>query len=105
MRNTILATVVALGLSAVAFGANNPSTPAPAASNASTSQTATNAKPVDPKLADCQKQAKEKGLKGAEHKKFIAECVKKKDLRDLPREPALEAAALAAPRGPFHCRP
>ena len=77
MRNTILATVVALGLSAVAFGANNPSTPAPAASNTSTSQTATNAKPVDPKLADCNKQAKEKGLKGTEHKKFVAECLKK----------------------------
>ena len=75
MRNTILATVVALGLSAVAFGANNPATPAPAASNSS--QTATAAKPADPKLADCQKQAKEKGLKGAEHKKFIAECLKK----------------------------
>jgi len=77
MRNTILATVVALGLSAVAFGANNPSTPAPAASNSSTAQTSTNAKPVDPKMADCQKQAKEKGLKGAEHKKFVAECLKK----------------------------
>lgn len=76
MRNTILATVVALGLSAVAFGANNPATPAPAASS-STAQTATAAKPVDPKMADCQKQAKEKGLKGAEHKKFVAECVKK----------------------------
>jgi len=76
MRNMILATVVALGLSAVAFGANNPSTPA--ASTAATSQTAAApAKTVDPKMADCQKQAKEKGLRGAEHKKFVAECVKK----------------------------
>jgi hypothetical protein len=77
MRNTILATVVALGLSAVAFGANNPSTPAPAASTAASQSSSTSAKPVDPKMADCQKQAKEKGLKGAEHKKFVAECLKK----------------------------
>jgi hypothetical protein len=29
-------------------------------------------------MADCQKQAKAKGLKGAEHKKFVADCVKSK---------------------------
>jgi hypothetical protein len=76
MRNTILATVLALGLSAFAFGANNPSTPAAPAAAAPAAQPA--AKPaVDPKTADCQKQAKEKALKGNEAKKFVAECVKK----------------------------
>lgn len=80
MRNTILATVLALGLSAFAFGANNPSTPAaPAAAAAAAAPAAQSAaKPaVNPKTADCQKQAKEKALKGNEAKKFVAECVKK----------------------------
>lgn len=78
MRNTILATVLALGLSAFAFGANNPSTPAAPAAAAAAPAAQSAAKPaVNPKTADCQKQAKEKALKGNEAKKFVAECVKK----------------------------
>ncbi|HZF17879.1 MAG TPA: hypothetical protein VE046_18280 [Steroidobacteraceae bacterium] len=76
MRNTILATVLALGLSAFALGANNPATPAAPATAAPPAATAAKP-PVDPKTADCQHQAKEKGLKGTEAKKFVAECVKK----------------------------
>jgi hypothetical protein len=75
MRNTILATLLAFGLSAFAFATTAPAPAAAPATN--TSQAAPSAK-VDPKHADCEKQAKEKGLKHAEHKKFVADCVKAK---------------------------
>jgi membrane-bound lytic murein transglycosylase B len=78
MRNTILATVAAFGLSAFAFGGTTPATPATPAATATTAAQPAPAVKVDPKMADCQKQAKEKGLKRAEHKKFVAECVKAK---------------------------
>ena len=77
MRNTILATVLALGLSAFAFGANNPATPAAPAAAAPAPAAPASKPPVDPKTADCQHQAKQKGLKHEEAKKFVAECVKK----------------------------
>jgi len=85
MRNTILATVVALGLSSFAFAATTPATPAaPAAAPAAAAQPAAPAKPAatqakpDAKTVECQKQAKDKGLKGAERKKFVADCAKAK---------------------------
>jgi invasion protein IalB len=71
MRTTILAALAALALSAVAFGADKPAAQpatAPAAAQAP-------AKP-DAKAADCEKQAKAKGLKDAAAKKFVADCVK-----------------------------
>ena len=77
MRNTILATLVAFGLSAFAFGGTTPAT-TPATAPATTAVQAMTAEKSNPKLADCQKQAKEKGLKGAEHRKFVADCVKAK---------------------------
>jgi hypothetical protein len=75
MRNTILATLVVLGLSAVAYGATNPATPAAPVTAATQPTTTTK---VDPRTADCQKQAKEKGLKGTAHRKFVANCLKPK---------------------------
>ena len=81
MRNTILATVVALGLSSFAFAATTPATsPAPAAPAAAAAPApAPAAKPAakpNPKMVECEKEAKEKNLKGAERKKFVADCVK-----------------------------
>jgi len=72
MRTTILAALAALALSAVAFGADKPAAQ-PAAAPAAAAQPA--AKP-DAKAADCEKQAKAKGLKDAAAKKFVADCVK-----------------------------
>jgi hypothetical protein len=83
MRNTILATVVALGLSSFAFAATTPATSAtpaaPAAPAAAAPAPAPAAKPAakpNPKVVECEKEAKEKNLKGAERKKFVADCVK-----------------------------
>jgi len=81
MRNTILATLAAFGLSAFAFGATTPATPATPAAPAATATPAAqpaSAVKVNPKKAECDKQAKAKGLKGEEHKKFVSECVKAK---------------------------
>jgi hypothetical protein len=51
------------------------------------------------KMADCNKQAKEKALKGDERKKFMSDC-----LKAAPAAPAAEAAkaekAPAAPAAP-----
>jgi hypothetical protein len=73
--------VVALGLSSFAFAATTPATPAaapaPAAQPAAPAKPAAQAKP-DAKTTECQKQAKDKGLKGPERKKFVADCVKAK---------------------------
>ena len=79
MRNTILATLVAFGLSAFAFGGTTPATTPAAAAPAAApaAQPAAAAKP-DAKTADCEKQAKAKGLKGPDSKKFVADCVKAK---------------------------
>lgn len=43
------------------------------------------------KMADCNKQAKEKDLKGEERKKFMSEC-----LKAAPAAPAAEAAKAPA---------
>jgi hypothetical protein len=77
MRNTILATLVAFGLSAFAFGGTTPATTPAAPAAAPAAQPAAAAKP-DAKAADCEKQAKAKGLKGPDSKKFVADCVKAK---------------------------
>lgn len=76
MRNAILATLVAFSISAVAFGGTTPATTPPAPAAAAAVQPLTTAAKPNPRLAGCKKQAKEKGLKGAERTKFVADCVK-----------------------------
>ena len=76
MNKLLIALCLTVGLAAPAFAANE---------KAPTAQQS--------KMATCNKEASEKGLKGDERKKFMSDCLKAKPEAAAPMEPKNAMAA------------